>query len=351
MFGHLMGAFEENFGLVGRLYTAAFFLVLVIAVGSGGYYVLGHGHWVWADCLYMTMITLSTVGFGETLSNMADVPYARLWTIGLIFFGSGTLVYFVSTLTAWIIEGDLRGALRRKRMLKEIEALEGHLIVCGAGMTGIHVIEELIAIKAPFIVIEQSEERVLRVQEELRQKFLYLVGDATEDFMLEKSGIARAKGVLATLADDKDNLYITVTARALRPEVRIVAKAVDSNASDKLKRAGANAVVSPSSIGGMRLASEMVRPSVVQFLDVMLRDKENNLRIEEITLSPQSILEASSVGQANLRQYADALLIAIRNPGGSYTYNPRPETPLAAEQTLIVLGPTDEIVKLRKALH
>lgn len=341
---------EQTSILRTRLVVAALWLITVVIIGAAGFHQIGGGRWSWADCVYFTIITLSTVGFGETLPGFADVAYTRIWTVALIVLGSGTLLYFISTLTAFIVEGDLGGALRRNRMKQALAKLAGHTIVCGAGTTGIHVIEELLHTHTSFCVIDTNEARLLELAERFGQdKFFYVVGDAADDEVLQAAGVERAACVVAALHDDKDNLFITVTAVALSPKVRVVAKAVEVSARGKLLRAGAKSVVSPTQIGGMRLASEAIRPTVTEFLDLMLRDPKKNLRIEEVTIPAESTLVGAQLKDTNIRQATRAMVIAIRTDGG-YEYNPEPTHKLDKGSTLIVLAETAEMKKLREGM-
>lgn len=343
----------------GRLIGAATLLGLVVLAGSSGYYTLGGGRWSVEEVVYFTIITLSTVGFGETLPGMSGVPYARLLTIGLIVFGSGTLLYFISTLTALIVEGDLGGAIRRNRMQKRIDHLSGHIIVCGVGSTGIHVIEELISSHTPFVAVDRDEHRLQELADKLGpQSFLYVHGDATHDETLIQAGIHRGVGVIAALTDDKENLFITLTAfqleraRASAGEFRIVAKAIDASARAKLLAAGAHRVVSPSEIGGMRMVSEMIRPAVVEFLDLMLRDPKKNLRIEEVDIAEDSPLVGLRLRDTAIRSAARVLVIAIRYPGSPprYEYNPGPDLVLEGNVKMIVLAEAAEMNRLRQSV-
>ncbi len=345
-----MGKVEPYRELIRRLGTASVVLLFVVLIGTGGYVLLGGGRWSWSDSLYMTVITLSTVGFGEVLLDMDKVPYGREWTICLIVLGSGTLLYFISTFTAFFIEGDIQGAIRRRRMQKEIQKLRDHIIVVGAGATGFHVVEELLATRTPFVVIEEDPERLSRVAEEVGPELLYVLGEATEDSVLQQAGIAEAAGLVATLRDDRDNLFVTVTARALNPELRIVAKVTEDSAKAKLLRAGADCTVSPSFIGGMRMVSEMIRPKVVQFLDQMLYDRKRHLRIEEIKIPAGSSLAGTALQGCNIRQHTDVLVLAVRRPDGSFHYNPGPDFVLETDMTLVVLAETDDVVRLREGI-
>ena len=337
--------------LLRRLFTAAMILGLVLVFGATGYHQMGAGRWSWGDCFYMTVITLSTVGYGETLPGFETVYFARAWTVGLILLGSGTLVYFVSTFTALIVEGDLGGALRRNRMRKRVEGMKDHVIVCGVGTTGIHVVAELIATETPFVAIDTDLHRLERMQEEYGEKRMHwVVGDATDDEVLRDAGIETCRGVVSALHDDKDNLFVTVTARALNPRTRIVAKAIEPSAVEKMRRAGADCVVSTNYIGGMRLVSEMIRPQVTQFLDQMLRDRAQNLRIEEVTVPADSPLIGLQLRESAIRKESDVLVIAVREADGEIVHNPPPSIVISQGMTLIVLARTKDVIRLREGV-
>lgn len=334
-----------------RLLSAFGFLCLVVLIGTAVYHQLGRGAWGWVDCLYMTVITIASVGFGEVLPGFEAVPGARLFTIGLIILGSGTVVYFVSTLTAFIVEGDLLGAIRGNRMQKRIDQLKDHIIVCGGGATGVHVLRELAAVGDEFVVVDRDEGRLVKLGEELDDELLWVVGDATDDHTLQQAGIERARGLIAAVNEDKDNLFVTMSARALNPRVRIIAKAVEQSAEAKMRRVGADAVVSPNRIGGMRLVSEMVRPVVVKFLDEMLRDKEHNLRIEEIPLPASCAVVGAKLRDTAIREATDALVIALRTPDGRFLYNPPPNQLLTEGMTLVVLARALDAKRLRNGIE
>jgi voltage-gated potassium channel len=336
--------------IVRQLAFGALTLSAVVVIGAAGYRVIGAGRWSYADCIYMTFITVSTVGYGEILPGMDTVAGARTWTLLLIMLGSGSLVFFVSTFTAFIVEGGLGGALRRRRMQRLITELKDHIVVVGVGATGIHIVEELHVIKTPFVVIDVNEERLRMVAEDMIPGMLYVHGDATNDHVLEQAGIARAKGLAAALSDDKDNVFVSITARALNPNLRIVAKMTEDSAETKLKRAGANSTVSPSQIGGMRMVSELVRPSVVQFLDKMLREQDQALRVEEVSIPPSSTLIGARLRDTGIRNETKVLVLAAHHADGSYTYNPGPDFIIEAGVTLVVLCHTEDIDKLRRGI-
>lgn len=332
-----------------QLIIAATLVGSVLVIGASGYHILGEGRWDWTSCLYMTVITLSTVGFGETLPGMNDVEGARVWTMLLILMGSGSLLFFVSVFTAFIVEGDIQGAIRRRRMSGEIDKLKNHIIVVGAGATGIHVIEELYETKSQFVVIDVDEGRLTRLEREM-PGLRYVVGNATSDETLEEAGIVRARALATTLPEDKDNVFVAITARALNRDLRIVSKVTEDSADMKLKRAGADSTVSPSSIGGLRIASELVRPSVVRFLDTMLRNRHGALRVEEVEVPSTSTLAGARLAETTIRDQTRVLVLAARAEDGAYTYNPGPDFLLEAGMTLVVLSQADDVVRLRKGI-
>ena len=231
-------------------------------------------------------------------------------------------------------------------MDKKIENLKGHTIVCGAGRTGGHILDELVASGRKVVVVERREDH-LSLCAERHPGLLTLEGDATLDRTLERAGIHRASGLVAALPTDKDNLYVVLTARTLNPSLRIVAKADEEEARDKLLRAGADSAVCPQSIGGMRMASEMARPTVVNFLDAMLRGKEAALRVEEVTLPPNSPLSGMSLGESRIAQKTGLLVVALRRPDREFEFNPSASEVLSAGDTLIVIGDVRHVETLR----
>jgi voltage-gated potassium channel len=236
-------------------------------------------------------------------------------------------------------------------MRKRVEGMKDHIIVCGVGTTGVHVVAELIATETPFVVVDMDEQRLLKLQEEYGEKRMHwVVGDATDDDVLRDAGIEQCRGVLSALHDDKDNLFVTVTARALNPRTRIVAKAIEPTAVDKMKRAGADSVVSTNFIGGMRLVSEMIRPQVTQFLDQMMRDRTKNLRIEELTVPDGSPLVGLQLREAAIRKVSDVLVIAVREAEGEIVHNPPPGLVITSGMTLIVLARAKDVMRLREGI-
>jgi voltage-gated potassium channel len=331
-----------------RLLYALVVLNGLVFAGSTGYFVLGHGRWRFGECVYMTVITLSTVGFGE-LSKMSEVPGARGLTITLIVSGVGALAYVQGNLTALLVEGALGQAFRRNRMRKAIDALSGHIVVAGAGSTGKHALEELIITQSPFVVIDRNLELLLRLSDDMMQgKLLFVHGDATDDHALVAAGVVRARGVVAALTHDKDNLFVTLSARSLNAAARIVSKVTEAETAPKMIKAGATSVVNPTMIGGRRMASECIRPVVNEFLDQMLRDKDKNLRLEEVAIPTGSTWIGTALKDTPIRREARALVVAIRDANRAFTYNPEPDLLLMEDTVLVVMGETDSIVRLRR---
>jgi voltage-gated potassium channel len=323
----------------------------VIGTGGAVLYVLGRGLWTVGEALYMAVISVSTVGFGE-LPNIDRVRGARSVVVGTILTGLVAVAYFQSTMTALIVEGVIGEAWRSKRMKKSVDALRGHIVLAGVGSTGKHVVEELAATQTPFVAIDRDRENLERVSQEVcGGKMLYVHGDATEDHSLIEAGIERAAGVVAALTHDKDNLYVTLSARTLNARARIVAKVVEPEALPKMERAGANATVSPNIIGGRRMASELIRPEVTEFLDQMLRDKERTLRLEEVAVPHGSIYGGKALREVPIRRESNALVVAVRDASRNFFYNPGPDHCLAEGSVLVVLGDSTNVKALRGLLE
>ncbi|HTJ43708.1 MAG TPA: potassium channel protein [Kofleriaceae bacterium] len=326
------------------------FLALSIVIGGGtiGYWWIGDGKWEVWDCLYMTVITVTTVGYGEVLPGMETTPHARSFTMVLLVFGTGVLVYFASTITAFIVEGDLKDILSKARLKKRIKRMKDHIIVCGTGSTGRHIVEELIKTLQPVVAIDRNLEVLKEIADtNPKADYAYILGDATDDDTLNAAGLTQARGVVAALSSDKDNLYVVVSARQINPQCRIIARCAELGHVEKIKRAGADGVVSPNFIGGMRMASEMMRPAVVRFLDEMLRD-QRAMRIEEITIGAGSSLEGSTLREAGVREKFGMSVLAVRETAGApWSYNPDPGTTLGAGVVLVVLGSAEQVKDLR----
>jgi voltage-gated potassium channel len=336
--------------LTKRLVMGLALLLIVVAGGGIGYYLIGGGQWSFGDCVYMTVITITTVGYAEILPDMDHVAYTRAFTMVLLVFGTGSLVYFASTITAFIIEGDLRNVLFASRLKKRMKRMKDHVVVCGAGSTGRHVVEELLTTGVPVIAIDVREGELREIADKFpKAEYAYLVGDATDDDVIAQTGLDRARGLVAALSSDKDNLYLTVSARQTNPSARIVARCAELSHVDKIKRSGADAVVSPNYIGGMRLVSELLRPAVVRFLDDMLRDKRAPYRIEEIRLGERASELGTTLREARVRERFGMTVLAVRaSDNQSWVYNPDADEKLGSGMTLVVLGSAEQVAELRR---
>lgn len=337
--------------LVKRLLLGFAALVAVVVGGATGFWVLGEGDWSSYDCLYMTVITVTTVGYSETLVHMETVHFARTWAMLLLLFGTGAIVYFASMVTALIVEGELKDVLFSSKLKKRIKRMQDHVVVCGVGPTGRNVVEELLKTGVPVIAIDLVERELKEIAAKYpKATFSYLVGDATDDDVLAQANLPAARGLVAAMSSDKDNLYITVSARQAYAHLRIVARAAELTHVDKLKKSGADAVVSPEFIGGMRLVSEMMRPAVVKFLDDMLRDKRAAYRIEDVKIGASLESLGTTLGDARIRDRFGMSVLALRpSDADAWTYNPEPDSKLVPGMTLVVLGDPQQVSLLRQA--
>lgn len=319
-----------------RLVGAAIIGAATFLAGVFGYRIIGGDQHTWMEAIYMTANVLTTVGFREAIPVEGDNT-AQLFTVVLLFVGAGALVYATSIITAFIVEGDLTQGFRSRRMQRVIQAMKDHYIVCGTGATGYAVLRELVNTQRPVVAIELHDDRLQRIQENF-PNVPFLKEDFTDDEVLLKAGIERATGIVICTTIDKDSLVTVITARQLNPRLRIIARAVNERSMERLRHAGADGVVSPAMIGGMRMASELVRPAVVGFLDRMLKHQDKNLRVEEVTVPPGSPFVGRGIGDMNAHARTNCLILATRQPNGDYAYNPRDTARLEAGTILIVMG-------------
>jgi voltage-gated potassium channel len=319
-----------------RIYMSLIVFAAVFVIGVIGFKIVGGPGTSILDSVYMTAITISTIGYGEAV-DLSHNPAGRIFAVLFIVLSLGTIAFAVSSITAFIVEGELKNLLGRRRMEKEIAKLKDHYIVCGSDETAQTVIRELIATERDFVVIESSKERIERLSS--LGEFLYVLGDPAEDEILEKAQVRKARGVILSLPSDEANLFVTITVRSLNPQARIVAKGTDLKSHGKIRKAGADSVVSPSFIGGMRMVSDMVRPSVVTFLDKMLYGKDRVLRVEEFEVGKESPLVGKTLQDSTIREKTGALLVAMRKgKKGDYEFNPGPDRVIQEEDVLIFIG-------------
>lgn len=316
-------------------------LTLILLVGVVGYHLIEK--WSFFDSLYMTVITLATVGYGEThpLSTAG-----RVFTMLLILGGMGIILYGVTEVTSFIVEGEMSGILRRRRMNRGISKLSNHYIVCGWGNTGYYVLEELHRTRRPCVVVEKDASKIGKLSE---KETLFVEGDATDDATLISAGIQRASGLIATLPTDKDNMFVVITARGLNPGLKIVTKIEDVSSRGKFLRSGADIAISSDLIGGLRMVSEIVRPATTNFLDTMLRDS-SALRVEDVRVGPHSKFARKPLGDCDAFEKAGVLVLSIKR-GESFQFNPPRTTTLNEGDTLVVIGNPEQIQAVRTALN
>jgi voltage-gated potassium channel len=329
-----------------RLTFAFAALIGVTLIGIVGFWIIADGTASVIDSMYMTIITLTTVGFSEVI-DLSTHPYGRLFTIVLLLGGMGVVAYTVPMATGFLIEGQLHNVFARRRMQKRIGDMVDHYIVCGDTATSWHVAEELVKTQRDVVVIAPTDEAIEDAHRRLGD-IPTLQGDPSNDDLLAAAGVSRAAGIVFSMESDKDNVIGALTARRLAPAVRIVSAAEELEAEAKLRSVGADAVVSPARIGGLRMASELVRPTVVTFLDKMLRQKGGTLRVEEINVPDDAAVGDRSIHDMRIDDMAGVLLVAIRLPGtGEFEFKPDPDTKILAGMTLVVMTDADGLGRLR----
>jgi voltage-gated potassium channel len=335
----------RSINLRSRLIGAALLVLTTFTVGIVGFRIIGGGKYSWMETVYMTANVLTTTGFREAV-DVSGSPGALAFTIVLMLFGAAIIVYSTSMATAFLVEGDLTQGFRRRRMQRAIDHMSGHFIVCGAGSTGYAVVRELVKTEREVVVLETNADHAGRLEADF-PGLPVMREDFTDDQALIHAGVTRAAGIVVCTTVDKDSLVTAITARQMNPKIRVVARAANDRAVARLRQAGVDAVVSPALIGGMRMASELVRPSVVGFLDMMLRDTNKNLRIEEVMLPASSSFVGRTLGDLNTHSRSNCLLLATRAADGTYAYNPPDESRVSAGMILIVMGDPRDVQALQ----
>ncbi|ABA90362.1 TrkA domain protein [Syntrophotalea carbinolica DSM 2380] len=315
-------------------------LVLAIGLGTAGY-ILIEG-WDFLDSLYMTVITLATVGYKEVHDLSTE---GKIFTISLIVFGVATIAYAAGSLLQLMVEGQILHMLGRRKLEKRINQMEGHYIICGYGRIGTLISQEFISRPVPFVIVERDQAICDSLAKE---GILFVQGDATDDDTLIQAGILRAKGLITAVTSESANVYITLTARGLNPDLFILARSVEEGSEIKLKRAGATKVISPYRIGANRMAWAVLRPSVVDFIDIAVGSESLELQLEEIRVAPTSTLVDKSLVSSDIRRAWGIMIIAIKKSSGAMLFNPESNTTIDAEDILITLGEPPAIRKLEQ---
>jgi len=301
-----------------QLWRPAALLASLICVGSLGYWLLTGGTHSVTDCFYAALVTVTTIGY-EDLLQVHTSPVLLGFTAVLAFGGIGVATWSVSMLTGAIVEGDLANYFKERKMEKRAASLSGHAILCGVGETGVHILAEFARAGRPLVVIEHDPDRAAHLREQ-HPKEIILSGDATDEEMLAAAGLANAAVLIAALHEDRDNMFLVITARTLAPRLIIISKCVDPQRLPRFEKAGANFTVSPNQIGGMRMASQALRPDVVGFLDVMLRAAGDAVRVHQATVSETSPLAGKTLGEARLYETT-----GVRVIGGITAHGAPPE--------------------------
>jgi len=318
-------------------------LILITVGGTLGYHYIGRPTATWIDSFYMTFITIATIGYGETV-DLSTHPMGRLFTVFIAVVGIATLSYLFSTLVALLIDSDLNADLRKKRMEKQIAQLKGHYIVCGIGRVGSNVAHELVQTRRSFVVVEK-DRAVLDGWLEHHPNALYLHDDAADDDALRKAGLSAAAGVFAVTGDDGHNLMIALSVKLLSAKVRVVVRLHDVRNTNKAKRAGADEIVSPDFTGGMRIASAMVRPHVVNFMDQMLHSDEG-LRVEEVIVPAGFV----STTLADLVPKSKDYLLMATHERGNWVFNPPDDYLIHAGTALVLMANPEGRAHVEKLL-
>ncbi|MGH0475042.1 potassium channel family protein [Bacillus paranthracis] len=322
-----------------QLWITVICMTFVVILGTLGFMTIEEISLFQA--FWMTMITVLTVGYGDAIPvTQAGKVFALL----IIPIGVGIVTYAIGVVAAMIIEGNLFHAVRRKKMDKQIAQLQNHIIVCGCGRVGLQVVHELQEKKIPFVVVDKDES-ILE-----KEKLLYVHGDATEDQVLHHAGISKAAGLVAIVANDAENVFITLTARGLNDAIKIVARAEKPETEDKLKRAGANKVINPSSMAGIHIAKGIANPLTVHYIDTVLYGVEQSFVIEEIAVGKGSILTNKSLLESDVRNQFDVTILAIlRN--GNVIHNPTGQEKLQEHDMIIVFGSVEKLGQFEKELQ
>jgi voltage-gated potassium channel len=323
--------------------TILLMLLFVLSFGTFGFMFIEHSSFM--DSLYMTMITITTIGYGEIFPLSTT---GRIFNMALILVGVGLVMLTFSKITEAVVEGELRAIYGRLNMKKKVTVLSGHYIICGFGRIGRVICNLLHEAKKPFVVVENNP----KVTQELTDLgYLYLDGEASNDDMLLKAGVLKAKGLITVVSSDSDNVFITLSARGLNNDLFIMARSSGVEGGEtKLMRAGANRVISPYYIGACRMAQHILRPTVTDFIDLTVHGGELGLRMEELAVSDQGAMVNYSLMDSNIRRDFNLIVVAIKRGQGEMLFNPNPTSMILKGDTLIVLGDYEKIKELEKII-
>jgi voltage-gated potassium channel len=318
-------------------------LAAVIASGTLGYVII-EGWSAW-DAFYMTVTTVATVGYREVnpLSRAGQV-----FTVGLVIGGVGAALYAFSAVTAFVVEGGWRTYLEERRYTRMIDALSEHYVLCGYGRIGSIIAREFQRQRIPFVVVDRNPDTVRRAGD---AGYLAIEGDASREETLRRAHIDRARGLVAAVGTDAENVYSVLTARVLKPELFVIARAESEDSIAKLKRAGADRVISPYQIGAVQMAQTALRPAVVDFVEIATSSDNLELSMEQVKICERSSLDGRSLANAELRQRFGVVVVGIQRAGGRMEFNPSPDMVMRADDHLVVLGNAANLKQLELAAH
>lgn len=315
-------------------------LFLIFATGTLGYHLLEG--WSLLDSFYTTIITLATVGYGDfhpiSLSG-------RLFTIFLVVFGVGAMAYSVTMVMENLVEGRIKKVLGRGKLEKKIKSMKDHYIICGCGRIGYLISRELTREKVPFIVIERSQEVIEKIEDE---GLMYIRGSATEDRFLLAAGIERARGIVCVLPTDAENLYVILAAKELNPRIFILSRSVDDISERRLLKAGADRVMSPYTEGGMKMAMAILRPAMLDFIEITTKRQSLELRMEEVDIGEGSPLQGTSLGDSEIRSKYGLIVVAVKKETGRMIYNPSASYVIEKRDKLIALGEDGNLIRFSR---
>jgi voltage-gated potassium channel len=317
-------------------------LASTIAVGTAGFKVIEG--WSLMEALYMTVITIATVGYQE-IRPLGDT--GRIFNMVLIFFGLGTTTYVAASVVRFMVEGRIRAIMGRRRLDRKIDRIKGHYIICGYGRIGRILCRTLQQKPVDLVAVEKSPDLIPVMEQD---RMLFVQGEATSEAVLLRAGIERARGLVAVLATDTDNVFLVLTARQLAPHLMIIARASHEESKSKLRAAGANIVESPYDMGAFRLAQRILRPAVTSFLDSAFSEARKDIQMEELAVSHSSPLAHLSLKDSGIRQKYNLIIIAIKKADGAMLFNPSFETAILPGDTVIAVGEVENLDQLEKAL-
>jgi voltage-gated potassium channel len=323
-----------------KLYLALALILAMISIGICGFIIIEQ--YTLLEAFYMTIITIATVGFQE-VRPLSDA--GKIFTAFLIITSFGTFAYAISAITKYVVEGEFNYYYKFFKVNNTIQKLNNHVVICGYGRNGKQAATVLLSNKQQFVIIEKSETLVEQVRE---HGFLCIQGDCTQDEILYKTGIANARALITTLPIDADNLFVVLTARSINPKLTIISRASDDNSDKKLKIAGANNVIMPDRIGGAHMASLVIKPDVIEFLDHITGQGGPNINLEEIVFNelPEQ-LRNHTIKDLEVRNKSGANIIGFKTAHGEYVINPSADTKIIPGAKLFVLGTPEQVAKLR----